>query len=199
MRQVFPLVVGFVLVALVGCASTGITDSWVAPDAGRIAFKKTLVMVVHPVDAIRLEGENRLVRRIGYGRAVASHTLISQEDVQDTDAARAAIEGAGFDGVVLMRVVGQDQKLSYQRGMTYPAEYGQFWGFYGTITPMIYGGGGMQSERTVSVETNVYSLADEKLLWSGVSDAVNPFDLGAAVEAIADAVSRELRREGLLD
>ena len=105
------------MLVLGGCASSGITSSWVAPDAtGPLGFQKTLVVVMHPVDAVRRIGENRLVQRIGRGRAVASHTLLSLDELKDLQAARASVEDAGFDGAVLMRVIGRDQVLSYQEG-----------------------------------------------------------------------------------
>ena len=199
MRRLSRLAVGVALVALVGCASSRVTDSWVAPGAGPIAFEKTLVIVMHPVEGVRRIGENRLVQRLGRGRAVASHTLISMDDVRDTDAARSAIAGAGFDGAILMRVVGQGQQLTYEPGMVYPSEYGQFWGFYGHVSSAMYATGYMRSDRFVSVETNVYSVEDERLLWSGVSQAFDPLDVGGTVDDVADAVSKELRRVGLLD
>jgi hypothetical protein len=49
----------------------------------------------------------------------------------------------------------------------------------------------------VSVETNVFSVPDEKLLWSGISESFNPQDVARTVDEIADAVSRELRQQGL--
>lgn len=198
MRARSYLVVFLSFMVVGGCASTGVTSSWVAPDAGPIAFQRTLIVVMHPVEAVRRIGEDRLVRRLGRGRAVASHTVISQDDLRDTDVARAAVDQAGVDGVVLMRVVSQEQALSYQPGMVYPAAYGQFWGFYGYVAPIVYGPTYLRSETVVNVETNVYSVADEKLLWSGISEAFNPIDVGATVDEIADAVSEELRREGLL-
>ena len=198
MRARSCLVAVLSFLVLAGCASTGVTSSWVAPDAGPIAFGRTMVVVMHPVEDVRRIGEDRLVRRLGRGRAVASHDLISQDDLRNTDVARAAVEQAGVDGVVLMRVVSQEEALSYQPGMVYPAEYGQFWGFYGYVAPIVYGPTYLRAETVVNVETNGYSVADEKLIWSGISEAFNPIDVGATVDQIADAVSEELRREGLL-
>ena len=63
----------------------------------------------------------------------------------------------------------------------------------------MYATGYMRSDRFVSVETNVYSIEDERLLWSGVSQAFDPLDVGGTVDDVADAVSKELRRVGLLD
>lgn len=50
----------------------------------------------------------------------------------------------------------------------------------------------------VTIETNVYSVTEDKLLWSGISETFNPSDVAKVVNDIADAASRELRRQGLL-
>ena len=197
MRTHSVLLGSFAVFALSACASSGITDSWVAPGAGPIRFTKTLVVAMHPVEAVRRIGEDRLVRRIGQGRAVASHTLLSLEELQDTEAARASLDGDGFDGAVMMRVVGQDQVLSYQPAMAYPAYYGQFWGLVGYVAPL-YGPTVMQGGTTVYVETNVYSIVDEQLIWSGVTRSLDPMDINGTIDEIADAVGDELRSQGLL-
>ena len=183
---------------LAGCASTGVTSSWVSPDAGPITFQRSLVIVMHPVEAVRRMGESRLVRRLGRGRAIASHDLISQDDLRDTEIARAAVAQAGVDGVILMRLVGQEEALSYQPSMVYPAAYGQFWGFYGTVAPAVYGPSSLRSDTVVSVETTLYSVNNEQLIWSGISESFNPLDVNETVDDIADAVGAELRRAGLL-
>ncbi len=153
---------------------------------------------MHPVDAVRRIGKNRLVQRIGRGRAVASHTLLSLDELKDLQAARASVEDAGFDGAVLMRVIGQDQVLSYQPSMAYPAEYGQFWGFVGHVTPQIYGPALGQPGTAIHVETNVYSITGGRLIWSGVTRSLDPMDINGTVDEIADSVGDELRSRGLI-
>ena len=190
---------GVMVTVLAGCASTNITNSWVTPDAQPIAFEKTLVVFIHSSEAIRRIAEDRLAQRIGADRAVASHTLISQDEVRDTEAARAKVDAGGFDGAVVMRVIGRDQQLTYQPGMAYPAHYGGFYSYYGYGWPAVYDPGYLRTDTIVTVETNVYSVADDKLLWSGVSETMNPSDVEKAVDDVADAVARELRRQGLAD
>ena len=68
----------------------------------------------------------------------------------------------------------------------------------GAVQPAVYQPGYLQSDTVVTVETNVYSVTDDKLLWSGVSETFNPSDVAKAVNDVADAASRELRRQGLL-
>ena len=44
----------------------------------------------------------------------------------------------------------------------------------------------------------VYSLTPDQLLWAGLSESFNPTEVEQSIGEIARAVSRELRREGLI-
>ena len=196
----FPtLTIAFLLLILSGCASTSIVSSWSAPEVtGPLAFEKTLVLIINPSETIRRVAETRLVQRIGPDRAVAAYTLLPLNDAQDMATARARIEGEGFDGAVVMRVIGTDEQLTYTPGMSYPSYYGSFWGYYGYGWPAVYQPGYLSQDTIVSVETNLYSVTDERLIWSGISETFNPTDTEDMVDDIADAVSDELRAAGLI-
>ncbi len=191
------------LVTLAGCASTSIRDSWTAPGIqGPLDYQKILVVFIDPTEATRRAAEDALVARIGSDRAVASHTMFTVQEVQNADqnesANRGKVEAAGIDSAVIMRLVNEQQKLSYSPGMTYPSYYGGFYGYYGRGWGMAYSPGYMRTDTVVSVETNVYSLETDELVWAGTTETLNPNDVATMVNEIADAVSKELRSKGLL-
>ena len=193
------VLMGLTCTLLSACASTSLTDSWKDPGTtGPVSFDRMVVVFMSGNESVRRIAEDALVARIGPGRAVASYTMITQEEARDTENAAAKLRAANFDGAVVMRVISRDQQLSYSPGMTYPTYYGGFWGYYGYGWPTVYQTGYLQSDTVVTVETNVYSVTDDKLLWSGISETFNPSDVAKAVNDVADAASRELRRQGLL-
>ncbi len=191
------------LVTLAGCASTSIRDSWTAPGIqGPLDYQKILVVFMDPTEATRRAAEDALVARIGSDRAVASHTMFTAQEVQNADqndaANRRKVEAAGIDSAVVMRLVNEQQKLSYSPGMTYPSYYGGFYGYYGRGWGMAYSPGYMRTDTVVSVETNLYSLDNDELVWAGTTETLNPSDVAKMVNEIADAVNKELRSKGLL-
>ncbi len=194
-----------VLVAAVaGCASTSIRDSWVSPDAqAPLTFEKMIVVFMDPNEATRRAAEDALVERMGSDRAVASHTLLSAQEVenaQDNEAAvRRKVQDAGIDAAVVMRMVNEEQKLSYTPGMTYPSYYGGFYGYYGYGWGMAYSPGYLRTDTIVSVETNLYDVDDNELVWAGVTETFNPNQVSQMVNEIADAVSKNLRSRGLVE
>jgi hypothetical protein len=48
------------------------------------------------------------------------------------------------------------------------------------------------------VETLVYSLNNDELLWAGTSRTVNPAKVPEFVEEVADTAAKQMARQGLL-
>jgi hypothetical protein len=191
------------LATAAGCASTSIRNSWVAPDVeGPLSFGKMIVVFMDPNEATRRAAEDALVERVGSDRAVASHTLLTAQEVEnarDNEAAvRRKVQAEGIDAAVVMRMVDEQQQLSYTPGMTYPSYYGGFYGFYGYGWGMAYSPGYMRTDTIVSVETNLYDVDEDELVWAGVTETFNPSQVSQMVNEIADAVAGNLRSRGLM-
>jgi hypothetical protein len=94
--------------------------------------------------------------------------------------------------------VGRDQRITYTPGYAAPGPYrgfGPYWGYgWGTV----YEPGYLQSDTLVSVETLVYSLANDKLLWASTSRTTNPQDLDRLVNEVADVTAKEMVKQGVL-
>ncbi len=201
----FGRIIGVVvlLATLAGCGSTSIRNSWVAPDVQTpLDFDKILVVFMDPIEANRRAAEDALVERVGADRAVASHTMFTAQEVQNAEQNEAAnrrkVEAAGIDAAIVMRMINEQQKLSYTPGMAYPRYYGGFYGMYGYGWGAAYSPGYLRTDTIVSVETNLYQFDGDKLIWSGVTETFNPKDVTKMVNEIADAVSANLRQRGLV-
>lgn len=187
-----------------GCATTAFTSTWKAPDAAPLALagKKVGAMVIHNNEGTRRAAEDALAREITARGAQGQPTypLLSNTAAKDQATARAAIEKAGFDGLVVMRPVGREKEVTYTPGMwTGQPMYGSFWGgYYGYGWGAVYSPGYLQTDTIVSVETLIYSMAQDKLIWAGESQTTNPTRVDSFVRELSGKVATELRREGLL-
>jgi hypothetical protein len=61
-----------------------------------------------------------------------------------------------------------------------------------------YSTGSVQTDTLVSIETLIYSLNKDKLLWAGTSRTSNPESLSHLVDEVSDAVAREAIQQGLI-
>jgi hypothetical protein len=192
------------LLWLGACASTTFTSTWKAPDAQPVspAGKTIAAVFVSPDESRRRAGEDALAADLKArgANAIAAYTLLPNERRGDGDAARQLLRQAGAQGVVVMRVVGRDQRINYTPGVGYafPSYYYGFGPYWGYGWGAVYQPGYLTTDTVVSVETLVYSLQQDKLLWASTSRTINPRDLDTLVNEVADATAKEMVRQGLL-
>lgn len=199
----FAIYVGFL--CLTGCVSTSFVSTWKAPDVRPIdpAGKKIAAVYLSSDEGVRRVAEDVLARKLNEqgAQGVAAYTLIPSGEQRDTDTDRACalLKLAGVDGVVIMREIGQTQKVTYTPGyVAFPPYYRHLTGYWGYGWRTVYEPGYLTTDTVVSVETLIYSLTRDELLWAGTSKTTNPAQIGRFVEELADAVAKEVTTQGLL-
>ena len=103
---------------------------------------------------------------------------------------KARLLREGFDGVVTLRMLGP--------GVWTGPCYGGFKGYWGYGWGAVYDPGYLSTDTIVSVETLIYSVKQDKLLWAGVSETTDSSKLDAFISEGADAVGNEMKKAGLL-
>jgi len=186
---------------LVACATTGFSSTWRNPEAQplQVQGSRVAALVMHENEASRREAEDVLAREITARGAegVPMYTVLPGANVDEAQA-RAALEQAGFAGIVVMRPVGTEQQITGTPTMYMGPRYAGFWGgYYGYGWGAPYGTD-IRTDTIVSIETLVYSLSQNRLVWGGQSRTTNPSDVDALVREVAAAVAGELADEGLI-
>ena len=189
----------------IGCATTTWQSSWRSPEAGPLNFKgkKVAALVISKEESVRYGAEDHLARAITAQGAVgmAAYGVVPKELIQDKEQAKAFLAKQGIVGVVAMRVVGKDQQLT-QTGGGYWASpnYATFWGtgYYGWGWGGVYNTGYLKTDTIVSVETLVFSLEQDKLVWAGMSETTNPDKVASFIDELVKGVAAELRKQKLI-
>jgi hypothetical protein len=190
-----------ILASYAPATGTKLVDSWKDPDIQKFGFKKILVVAVTKEPTMRKDAEERLREIMGRDRTVPSYTLFPNVDPPpDQEQAKAKIEEAGCDGVVLMRAVSSSAKTSNIPGsIVYdPLMYDAFWGYWGSVYTTRWASGYEERDIAIRIETMVYDIPKNKLVWSGVSSTKNPGSVRNLVLGVADAVGKQMKKEKLL-
>jgi hypothetical protein len=194
-----------VAMAAVACASTKFHSTWKAPGAEPLNFrgKKVAALIVSKEEGVRYGAEDALARELTARGAVgiAAYTLIPKELIQDRDKAREFLEKADVAGVVAMRVVGRDKEITSSPGSYWGApSYSSFWGpgYWGWSWGGVYAPGYLRTDTIVIVETLVYSLPQNKLVWAAQSETTNPSKVGPFIHELVKNAAKELKKEGLI-
>jgi hypothetical protein len=185
----------------VGCATTQIQSSWTDPSADSIHFDKVVVFALAKDPATRRIAEDELVRGSPSGRVVASYTFVPDAQLGDVAAVKREVLARGFDGAVVMRPVGTETRQTVVPGAPLPpfgSPYTNLWGYYGYGWPGAYAPDTVRTDRYVEIETLVYSVPADKLLWGARSETMNPASVNELVDDVAKAVREDLRKKGLI-
>ena len=170
--------------------STKIEKTWTDPSfnaTSAAALKKVLVMGLLKDESTRRIAEDKMVGAFKSVAAVQSYSYLQSSDTVRSDV-EARLKKDGFDGVVVMRLSDVDKSTSYVPGTAYGGWYG-----YRYASPGYY-----QEDKTFYVETNVYSLTENKLLWSGTTSSLNPSNLDKTIDAIIAALKGQMQQQKLI-
>ncbi|HXR52307.1 MAG TPA: hypothetical protein VN762_09220 [Steroidobacteraceae bacterium] len=204
------LAVALVAVLATACETSQFVSTWKSPDAQPVQVNGTKVAAVVMINdrSTRRVAEDTLAAEITRrgGQGIAMYTLQDDDAKPSAEAAtRAALEKAGVEGVVVMRPVKSDKDITVTPVNTYSPMYGAYWGgYYGYGWGSSWAGGpvsmgnDIRVDTIVYVETLVYSLKQNKLIWSAQSKTTNPPNTDKFVLMLAQEVGDELKKDGVI-
>ena len=147
------------------------------PADGQATGQKVVAVAVSKNTAVRRSAEDALVSVLTAGGAqgVPSYSIISDDAVNDEAKAKAAIETSGAVAVVVMRPVAKEQEISSTPSTINGAHVRRI---LGRLLRLRLGRRlrrhPIRTDTIVIVETLVYSLKQNKLVWAGESKTTNP-------------------------
>lgn len=189
---------------LAGCSTTRFVSTWKEPSAGAgsLVGQKVATFVLSPRTPVRRPAEELLAREISARGAtgVAGYTLLPGEQARDQEKAKRVLQDNDFGYALVLRAVDKEHEERYVPGETWhsPVVYRSWGGYWRYGWTAVHEPGYMTTDTVYTVETLLYSLEDEELIWAGRSETTNPGDLETFISDYAAAVDDELRKSGLL-
>ena len=123
-----------------------------------------------------------------------SYSLLPADVGQDAEKGKLHIDKSGAAYALVMQITGSEQQIS-----STPSMHGGFcgpgWGGWG------WGWGGGTDIRTdtlVSVQTQLFDLKADKLVWAGQSNTMNPSKAESFARELIRAVGNEMQKAGLV-
>jgi len=187
--------------ALSSCvAPPRVSDSWRDPAVHEFNPAKTLVVVMSKEDNFRRVVEDEFVRQLAPGTSSASYEFIPKDELSDTKKGAEAARAKGFNSVLVLRVLDVDEIQQRVPGAYSPVFITYGGSAYGSayLWPTAYDRGYTYMEKTYRLETNLYGMSDDKLVWSGVVVVRDPENMGDLAKLNANAVLAELRAQKLV-
>ena len=202
MTRQLPIVLAVAVAAVVTLgAAPKFTSVWKTPAAREVTFagKKVAALVFTQDDSLRVAGEEGLARELSSRgmQGVATYRIAPKEVLADANQAKGWFERAGVEGVVAMRPVSSEKVATYTPDTWVNPYYGTLWGYYGYGWGSVYIPGSVREDTVVVVETTIYSVPRDTLLWAAVTETKNPKQLGKFIQDVVTASVKELHKQGL--
>jgi hypothetical protein len=188
------------LTSLVGCSATRLSDVWKDPGYDAAPLRNVAVFVLGSDPGLQRLAEDEFVRRLPMNtRGMGGYGLVPTAEQGDLEKVRARLRAGGFDGAIVARVTGVDGASPGASGGVerIPVSYRTLADYYASTSPPP-GPADAPAPTSLRVQTNVYTVASESLIWSGSSRTFRPDVAREAAGDVAKAVVEHLQQAGIL-
>lgn len=188
---------------LFSCGSTQIVSSWHDPHTQlhKGDWNKVLVLALLRNETNRRRAEDEMAIFLK-GKGVKSYTYLDANfDKKDEEALRSKIKADGFDAAITIRLIDVEKEKIYtpEQHYMYPVYYHDFstyyrrnWLYY--TEPEAY-----TVSKKFIIETIIYSIRDNKIIWSGITETFNPKGVEKLTNEIAKVLHKKMQDEGFIE
>jgi hypothetical protein len=207
-RRLLVIVISLLAVVSASGKSSKLVTSWKnAAYSPEKKFHRVLALGLSDKTVIRADFEDALAAQlgtIGLESIPGNAILLRPEGTQfDLNYLRTQIRENRIDAVVVSRLIKVENTVTYIPGNPYYPPYpyyNSFYGYYGTVYPMVYSPGYLKKEKKVRIETNLYAISSEEgeLVWTCITDTFNPSNVDKAIDRLVKLVVEQMQSEGIL-
>lgn len=189
----------FILFAAV-LAADDFISTWKAPDATpmMLSGKKVAVLIVSRQRSARIAAEETLARAITAHGAVGitAADVIPESELTDKEKTKSRLNEAGAAAIIVIQPeVSGNEKLS--EDVLKDPRYQNFWGYYSKDWEVESSVAKSQKNVKIYIETKVYSLEQDKLVWMGTS-VTKAGELVPFIDRLTGSIVTRLQEQGLL-
>jgi len=168
------VLVMFCSVYVVACATTDLKAVW-KDESYKSQQKKVLVIAMFKNQTIRRLVEDEFRNHLKYREtdAAVGYDVFPGSELPTREAVAEQVKARGFDALLLTRLVDTRTETRTIPGSTAyaPAPYGMpMRGYYGSGYSTVYSPAYQVEDRFATVESRLYDVATEKLIWTATSD-----------------------------
>ncbi len=193
---------GAALLILASCASTELTSVWRDPSYQDHPHKIMVIgMLPSPATKRMFEDEMVLQFRERGIDAVASYALFPEDPTPDRAAIEQEMKTEGADAVLISKLMDKKTVTSYVPPPPPPTTvYGAPPGYYGSQWSgyYSYNQGGVRQDEFAVVQTNIYDLKSEKLVWTAASQTWLGDNSRTAIAGFIDVIMKKLSADKVI-
>jgi len=184
------------LLALAGCSTTQVKDTWKDPAFAGPALKQVMVIGVSRSDANRRAFEDGFTKALADAGVRASPTYPDLPGTAPIPHERilATVKQSGSDGVLVARVLKRDVALTPSSGSQVSRQgFGSYYrGAHVEMADFV------DSYEVLTIEASVWNSASEKPVWTGTAQVTDPRNVAASTAELAKTLIARMKADGVI-
>lgn len=191
-------------ILIASCTNTKISQSWVDPGINR-SYAHLLIIGVSEVEQTRRAYEDHFVEELGVRGvdAEASYKLIRSNKINRVTVSKA-IQGKGIDTVLVTHMVAVDEEVVYRPSVDYIPVYGGgyfsgLYSYYPHVNSYVQSPGYYSMHKTYTIESNLYDVESEELVWSARTRTFSPESVSAVIPELTRLLIDDLSEKRLIN
>jgi hypothetical protein len=205
MNRLSKLLAPMLFVTAISCApSTTLVQRWSDPAfTGAPGKSMAIIAITDTERRIRIwESAFSTALNAAHVTPILGSNLVPPGVAADEATLMNAIRDSKADMVALTRLVSIDKEETYVPGSTSyyapaSAAYG-FYPYYYSSVDVVSTPGYYQTDKIYTLETNVYDVGTEKLIWSGVTETLNPETGQDGATDVAQTIVDDMRASKII-
>jgi hypothetical protein len=193
------LLLSSLFLLLLSCAATKLNAVWKDPSFQEQP-KKIMIIGMLPAEVSKRFFEDEMARNLRKQGtdAIISYSLLPAQPAPDRAAVEKVMREQGADAVLIARIMDKKTVQSYVPSTPAPRYGGS--GYYGSSWGGYYGntGGGVRTDEFAVIQTNLYDLKTEKLVWTASSDTWLAEDPMSLIKNFIEVIMADLVREKIV-
>ena len=202
-RATYYLATFLSFIFILSCASTKVTSVWMDSKKAGTSYNDILIIGIAEEEHNRRLFEEQFTAQLNAAgvesevsyRALPEGTTINRETVT------AAIKGKDIDAVIVTHMVSVEEETVYRQNMDYRPTYGYYNGlynYYPHVNNYVQQPGYYTTHDVVILETNLYEVKSEELVWSAQSRSFAPESAKEVIDELVNLVIKDLKEKGLI-
>jgi len=183
------------------CFTTVKVQSWIDPAFAERPIGKTIVLGVAESDSLSRQYEDLFVARLlELGVSASSlHANSKVTEKLDKEALEALLRANNVDSIIVTRVLSETERNQVVTTGYNATPYNNYWGYYNYGYSLSYNSADIASFMEFELETNLYDVDSEKLVWSGRKVVYDDRSDMKNMQGIIKGVIKDFRKQGFID
>lgn len=197
------LLAGLLAVLMTACATTGpVSSVWTQPGQTPRQYERLVVFGVTNNSKVRRAYEDNFVKQLQTRgvEATAGHELVSDRNLGRLTRLTEGYAKVKADGVVITHLVADESPGAQPAARigSVPDHYLHLVGYFSQVYEEVCTPGYYSDLKSLRLETNLYDARQERLIWSGRSQPLDPSSERTTISQVIEEIVVQMHRDGFL-